>query len=380
MTSPMSDYEGLLGKYQRGDTGQKRAEKEPPYQALLSLASEIGKLDETLDRLPERACEPPKKAKASRTKESLLIARRARLILEWCNSHGTLGILPHRLLSLARPTVATIGIRRRGGARVFLDSAGWIRSPEGWHEAVVGHAFLRLPLSDPWLDNIDPTPPAGDYRALVSASALSELAERMPHEATRLASVVAAATMSDLPYLLAADPDSATTAGTAPIERVLLSDPRWTAFFPGISPANGEVAYPEPLSEQFWRHYGESVEHFLKVAQSFKLIAELDLRKDISGPGRQQALRVLNAMVAGVQPLLVPGEKGLRQTWSFPSLISAFAWMLSRDLASGRFHSCKACGTPFASTAYQAKYCSERCRWAGQKRRQRKNQSCPPKV
>jgi len=197
----------------------------------------------------------------------------------------------------------------------------------------------------------------------------------MPNETVRLASVLPAAMMSEFPLLLDVAPEEAITGGASAIERVFLSDAKWTAFFPGSSDAENKTTCPEPLSPQFWQVYGEPVERFLEVARSFKKIAELGLRDDAAGAGKAEALRVLNTMTAGVHPLLAPGEKGLEQTWSFPSQIAAFALMISEDSARARFRVCDSCHTPFATRAYQARYCSQRCRWAGQKREQRKNVS-----
>ena len=372
--SPWSDYKDLLGQYQRRGPGQKRAEKEPPYQSLLSLVSEIDRLDDRLDQLQGRTHETVKLSRAARRRESLVLARRERLILQWCTDHGHLGILPHRLLALANAPVATIHVGR-GDARVSLDSASWVRSPEGWRKEIASHALLRLPQDDPWLTSVVPAMAPGDYRGIVPTAALVELATQMPKEAVRLTSVFPAATMSEFPLLFEVAPEEAIMGGAPAIERVFLADERWMDFFPGSSDAESKKTYPEPLSPQFWEAYGEPVERFLEVARSFKRIAELGLCEDSSGAGRHEALRVLNAMVTGVQPLLVHGAKGLEQSWSFPSQIAAFALMISQDLARARFHVCEreGCGTLFATRAYQSKYCSQRCRYVAQKRRQRTN-------
>jgi hypothetical protein len=54
------------------------------------------------------------------------------------------------------------------------------------------------------------------------------------------------------------------------------------------------------------------------------------------------------------------------------SLLASFADMSAEDLVYGRpTLQCTCCGTPFVSSAYQARYCSVTCRLREQKRRLR---------
>src|SRR6185369_16029425 len=56
-----------------------------------------------------------------------------------------------------------------------------------------------------------------------------------------------------------------------------------------------------------------------------------------------------------------------------PSLLASFAEMFVQDQAYGRrVLQCECCGTPFVSSAYQARYCKLNCRLLEQKRRLRR--------
>ena len=55
--------------------------------------------------------------------------------------------------------------------------------------------------------------------------------------------------------------------------------------------------------------------------------------------------------------------------WTAPSLLGSFGLMIMFDLAGkGTIRTCDHCGTPFASSAPQAKYCSDRCRNTAEQR------------
>jgi hypothetical protein len=82
------------------------------------------------------------------------------------------------------------------------------------------------------------------------------------------------------------------------------------------------------------------------------------------------AVRALHTLLAPVQPSLTVGSDAqYRQTWRTRSLLSSFALMALLDLTEQRrVLTCRTCGRVFVSGAYQARYCSERCRATAQKR------------
>jgi hypothetical protein len=77
-------------------------------------------------------------------------------------------------------------------------------------------------------------------------------------------------------------------------------------------------------------------------------------------------------LLAGVSQALEWNPDGrIRQKWVTCSLLASLATMMAEDLTNGRALLCGGCGRPFVSGAYQARFCSVRCRWAEQKREHR---------
>ena len=77
----------------------------------------------------------------------------------------------------------------------------------------------------------------------------------------------------------------------------------------------------------------------------------------------------LVAPVGLVAPLGKSGRPGLN--WVGNSLLASLTMMLLEDLSEGRALQCP-CGQLFVSHAYQARYCSRRCRWRLDQRELRK--------
>ena len=73
--------------------------------------------------------------------------------------------------------------------------------------------------------------------------------------------------------------------------------------------------------------------------------------------------RAFASLAAGARPVLAVGPTGLTRAWRAKSLLGAFAAMAWLDLTGGgRVADCDECGRPYVSGAYQARYCSDRCR------------------
>ncbi len=157
----------------------------------------------------------------------------------------------------------------------------------------------------------------------------------------------------------------------------------WARFFPNVPPVQCEsFSYPTPLTEEFWKSYAEPVEDFLlgmralldlhqtiRVFQSESLKAQRLLElKDALTPRHL----VAEGLLAGVSLALQWNtDRRIQQKWVTSSLLASLATTMLEDLTYGRALECPGCGHPFVSGAYQAKFCSVRCRWAEQKRASR---------
>ncbi len=155
----------------------------------------------------------------------------------------------------------------------------------------------------------------------------------------------------------------------------------WSRFFPGVSAGETEShAYPRPLTEEFWRCYVEPVEDFVEAATSLlAAINNLGTAKSVvdAADSDLEMIRTgidhLHSLVRTVSPAIVPMPDGaLRQEWISTSLLGSLAMMALLDLTeSRRVLTCESCGKLFVTTAYQARYCSETCRFRIQKQRHR---------
>jgi hypothetical protein len=143
----------------------------------------------------------------------------------------------------------------------------------------------------------------------------------------------------------------------------------WERFFPGVSPKERSTyAYPMPISDQFWRRYGEPLDAFLDAAQALR-----DALRDtdtIDGkPRTERGLAALNALVAPIGPSIVREDGHFRQQWRCPSLLASFAMMALLDLTGERrVRACEVCGSTFVSAVSRARYCSVRCRRRAEQR------------
>jgi hypothetical protein len=153
----------------------------------------------------------------------------------------------------------------------------------------------------------------------------------------------------------------------------------WSRFFPSVEFSRRDTfAYPKPYTVEFCRLYGEPLFDFCKAAKLlFGAISHLGREQpEIEGDlklAREQALDVINVLRRSVDSVLDFDENGsLKPRRVASSLLTSFADMFVQDLAYGRtILQCKCCGTLFASSAYQAQYCSVTCRLREQKRRLR---------
>jgi hypothetical protein len=159
---------------------------------------------------------------------------------------------------------------------------------------------------------------------------------------------------------------------TTPIERA------WGPFFPDVAEhERRDHRYPVPLSEEFWMAYAESIDTFIRGAdvlyQAVLTLGASDasdapdlgrnLDLDLEHP-RGEAHRALFSLLAGCTPALVRDSEGKHaRAFHAKSLLASLAMMAYLDLTSGkRVLRCDEDYRPFISGAYQARYCSDRCR------------------
>ena len=153
----------------------------------------------------------------------------------------------------------------------------------------------------------------------------------------------------------------------------------WSRFFPSIPKKQVETyLYPLPLSPPFWEIYSESVtDFFMGVHVLRDALISLNKSPIQFDPQHPTPLppgfRLLNTLVSSSSMVLGTNPDGsYRQEWRAASLLGCFAMMALQDLTQQRkVMSCERCNRLFVTEAYQARYCSDRCRHTAQKRRYR---------
>jgi hypothetical protein len=159
----------------------------------------------------------------------------------------------------------------------------------------------------------------------------------------------------------------------------------WGRYFPEVAENDREgFQYPIPLSDEFWRGYGEPVEDFIQHCMIVEL-ATAPLFK--SSPLRavidkDYALDYLRRLLGPCrsQPDLDDGRPV--EAKQIPSLMAHFAQMAWMDIQDKRRLLRCPCGTPFLTHSYQSQYCSRKCGSYFQKmtaRAKQKNARTPEK-
>lgn len=233
-------------------------------------------------------------------------------ILQWCATYGLLGILPHRVLQVDLVPQPDHQIR-------------YVRIGIGWKEVE-------------WSAENKFTP-------FVEARAIVQPLRGVG---------------------IAVEPLSAT----------------WTRYFPNVPVDERETfAYPAPLTDSFWEIYAEPLQDFLSGARALReLLSAIRLQ-------RTPNLRALHADFTGGLPIVINslvapsglgalmGRRGrIGLNWVGNSLLASIATMLLEDLSKAQALQCP-CGQLFVSNAYQAHYCSPRCRWRFEQRNFRKKEN-----
>jgi hypothetical protein len=229
-------------------------------------------------------------------------------ILEWCARFGLLGILPHRVPQVALPPRNDIQLE-------------YVRMGIGWKVVERERGNPSLPIIAP------------------------------------------CAVVQPLGGLGLAIEPVATT---------------WARFFPGVSMASHDrFSYPQPLTDSFWEMYAEPLGDFLSGARALQqVLSSMKVRgsrklRALHGLAMGGLPQLINALVAPTGLATPLHKSGLGLNWVGGSLLASLTLMLLEDLSLGRALQCP-CGQLFVSSAYQARYCSRRCRWRFEQRSFRK--------
>jgi hypothetical protein len=309
-------------QYRASRAGEVRAE--PPYASLVELVGTLAKDPETIIE--------DQTVRLGRDGEARLA--------QWCTEHGLIGLLSHQTV--------LAGMAPR-----------WENLPDGGNHLVMlrrvhrWEAYGWSPTMDVWW--------RPDHRPVAAAAAPGDLVA---------ADLYAGHWPEPLALMHMVRDDG---WATLPLAEA------WGPFFPHVPPSERtSYAYPVPESDAFWMIYSEPVGWFLGAASQLRG-AVLDLSADPVAADESAldfvyridtAARALHTLLSPVQPSLTVGSDGeFRQAWRTRSLLSSFALMALLDLTERRrVLTCTTCGRVFVSGAYQARYCSERCRGTAQKR------------
>jgi hypothetical protein len=319
---PWDLHRATKGKYRTVET---------PYRDLLNLSV----------KLEANPVDPPRSRSIEPSLEASSEAER--LILDWCQRYGMLGILPTQaeVIRLAAQT------EHDGSAR-DVSQASYIRTGGRWFRNVRITSSLR----------------PSDFS---------------PSEKQRGARMTSASTWPGpivrnwYWYALEWKDDPLTG--------------KFSEFFPRIENGNkiqGDFQYPCPGTLDFWSVYGEPVGEFARWAQRFRQGVEI-VSRHLSGYrplldsgvadedfAINEAYKMLESLNNTIGIDYQPRDGKLTEELASPSLIASFSRMVFEDLIEGRrILRCDNCGSVFVSDEPRAKYCSTRCRHTAQSRRYR---------
>ena len=324
-----------LERYDPWGPGRGVRAGQPAYSALLNLA-------QGLEFQPRPGPGPLRE----------LTPDSAERLERWCGAHGLLGLLPHQLVMASRaPSWEPL----EGNEAVLVPTQlQYMHADHGWtsyHRMKAGH-------------------PPGSLRDRPERRGEPIPLEQVPSEWPRSGVI-----LRSLDSSLYREESFAST---------------WCRFFPDVPRERTETyPYPRPLSDPFWQAYAEPVDDFadaagllLRAVTSLGAMGSRPKASTLDRPSVGQGIDLLHSLVRTVGPAIASKGNGvLRQRWASTSLLGSFAMMALLDLTeSRRILTCKHCGKVFVSRAYQAAYCSERCRFTAQKRRHRARKKAGSKI
>ena len=316
----------------------------PPYLSLIDLANDV-------KFTPDK---------------SNLDKKSADQLLKWCSEFGLLGILPQRVLMVAltprwlpeKSWKPALGLKQNQpkNGKLYPSQFNYYRDPA-----------ILLKLEGIWVQGWSPSVWC-DITQGQKDKRLGQIYEgKTPVQPGVLIQDMRFAPEGDFP--------------SVKIMRMVFQEPfkqTWARFFPSIPKKQIETyLYPPPFTPPFWEIYSESVSDFFMgvfalrdALLSLNGLAPSDPQQP---PSRSPGFSLLNNLVSASSMAIAAASDGsLSQEWCASSLLGCFAMMALQDLTLNRkVIRCEKCNRLFVSEAYQARYCSDKCRHTAQKRRYR---------
>lgn len=320
--------------YAQARSGWGSSAGKAPYESLLDLVWDIRLRPKPKGEAPELTLECEQ------------------ALLDWCAAHGLLGLLPHEAeVAHLAPRWAPMEEFELAGIPLVVTRLMYQWGYTGWQVGM-----------DVWWQT------------------MSQALDEAPKQEGELVPRNLQPDYWGLPSVLSRAIGDASWA-TLPIELA------WGRFFPDIAEKDRrDHFYPVPLSDVFWQDYAEPVVAFLDAATLFYQTL-MNLGFEVRGnelPGeaehrKGEAHRALFSLLAGCMPALAHDPQGAPiRAFHSKSLLASFAMMAYLDLTSGkRIMLCDEDLRPYVSGAYQARYCSDRCRNRALKRAYRERHREP---
>lgn len=315
--------------------GASKRDKEtpPPYQTLLALLTSLG-------AFYDEAAGNWKLEKGVGNDVPRLTKRDEDAIIEWCSRFGLLGILPQIVTTIEIPQkrMEREGKRRSARQRGSIVPMKLVRVDGAWNLSIeFQHRRRRGPRF--WLDRFVSVD--GWRAAMMSRAAL------IPDYAKPL------------------------IEGEMGSPRVFESVPLRAMcghFFPEFFYEADNFQCPSPQSPEFWRIYEEPINLFLSYAMLFANAVEPFF---VSRTNRNINLLRWLISPTGIS-LSFDAEFKYVEQRICPSLLCSFTQMALQDVSAGmRLLHCDCCRALYVTSAYQARYCSQRCAWKQRKRNSR---------
>jgi len=314
-----------LIEYDPWDAYRKNADKyrtvEQPYNCMLELAA-------TLELERQKGVVP------SRPNMNLLTPTLGpqndadRSILQWCNEHGLLGLVP----------VLSTEIR--------LD-----------------HELFHYRDGGMWLTHFE----AHDREGRVSTTTRPQTEQGENDSLTR--SVDGHSTQQTLTWF---------SDSVCKYEKTRLSDKR--VFFDARNRSDHFAPW-RPGSRAFWSVYSEPVQDIAKWCTVFTKATYWLSQPNSDTEFLTTSFKIIRNLAESVTPSfrLYPARKAvLDEERISPGLLASFALMFAWDHVEGRrVIQCKRCDRHFVSDDHRAAYCSPRCRSTAQRRRYRAKRAMP---
>jgi hypothetical protein len=314
-----------------------------PYTELVNLVSTLGE---------ELACQ------RLHGKSRMVLSRKVKkVLLDWCNRFGLLGVLLQRTFSVV------LAPRWKFDSRLH-EMTGYGGTKGAKYQELWPTLCRYNRSNDGWtsISSTDLSDPRSEARQRSAQWENKLVQERDRPQAWPRPGALILKSVEDGEWRV--EPLSKT----------------WAKFFPDVKATDQETYwYPKPLTESFWRAYAEPLDMFYasacKLASAIEMLPSLDVNGKVVLSEHGEGVQWLNNLHAPNGLALEIQEDGsVRQKWMAFSLIEILARMASLDLTKQRsIKQCRACGNIFAATVYRTLYCSTRCRTRTQKQVQRTN-------